>query len=287
LVAVEGSVQRVRATTDGTKSGPATITFIKGGYAGEVQGSTSLGSVQTDSFSAQSGNAGFAGASSKPITIDVSRASGSTQHHVTVSLAKAGTADYLTLGSGTGVVTLSHSGPATRFTLGLTGSAPNGLPETFTTRPISIGANQSAHLGGIKWGATGGRLTVKIGGREITVHNLTPAPRAANITRLHVARKGRRKLDVSLKAKLPSLPTGSQAFVVWLVHRGHKLLASHHTALPASKRAVSTRWLIALAKHKNLRHKKLRFTAVVLTIAIHGATERAATKTRSVGLRVP
>ena len=61
---------------------------------------------------------------------------------------------------------------------------------------------------------------MKIGAKTIMLHNLTAKPNGAKITKLHVSSKGKKPSTRVLKAKLPKLPTGSQAIALWFVHKG-------------------------------------------------------------------
>ncbi len=287
LIDVGKHVRSLKVSTTGSKTGGATLTYVQGAYAGEVQTSTSSGAKQGGSFNSKAGTVGYTGTTTNPVTLDVARTATNDEHDVSVTVAKPGSADALTLGAGKGAVTLSHTGAATTFTITLSGNTKGGLPQTFTGKPIALGANQSAHVDSISWGHSGGTVKVKVGTKTITLHNLTAKPHGAKITTLHVSKKGKKAIDAVLKMKLPKLPAGSQAIAVWFVHNGHKLLTTHRVVLSTGKRSVTSRWLIKLAKHKKWRHKRLTFTAVVVTIAVHGGAEKAASSHRSTHYRVP
>ena len=287
LIDVGKHVHSLKVSTTGSKTGGATLTYVQGAYAGEVQTSTTSGAKQGGSFDSNAGTVGYTGTTTNPVTLDVARTGTTDEHDVSVTVASPGSADALTLGAGKGAVTLSHTGAATTFTITLSGNTKGGLPQTFTGKPIALGANQSAHVDSISWGRSGGTVKVKIGGKTITLHNLTAKPRGAKITTLHVSKKSKKTIDGVLKVKLPKLPTGSQAIAVWFVHNGHKLLATHRVVLSIGKPSVTSNWLIKLSKHKKWRHKRLTFTAVVVTIAVHGGAEKAASSHRSTHYRVP
>lgn len=279
LIAVGGGATNVKVASDGKSTGSAAMTFVQGQYAGEVKGSTTSGAAQTESFGSHLGSVGFTGSSNSPVTLDVSRAASSSQHSVDVTLAHAGTADQLTLGSGNGAVRLSHSGKATSFTLTMSGAQSHGLPQTFSSGSIKIGAKQTATITAPHWGALGGAtLKLRVGKHTVTLHNHTKKPKGARISNLRVTstHKHPHKLSFHVTAKLPRLATGSQAFVIWLVHRGHHLLKRHQVVLRATKRVVNARWTTTLAKAKGLR-----ITAIIVTIAVHGTTERSAAASRS------
>lgn len=286
LIGIAKSVHNINVTTTGAKNGPATLTYVQKGYAGEVHTTAATGLQQAGTFNSKSGTVGFAGTSSHPVTLDVTRSTKSDTHDVTVSLAKPGSADTLTLSGGKGAVTLSHTGGATTFSITLSGSQPKGLPQTFTSKSIKIGAGKSAHISGISWGHADGTVTVRVDGKSIVLHNLTKAAHGVKLTHVHVSRKGAHTLDAVLNAKLPALPKGSQAFAVWLVRFGHKLLATHQVALRNATRSITSKWLINLAKHKKWRHKRLTFTASVIAIAVHAGNETTAVGHRTTRYRV-
>jgi hypothetical protein len=285
LIAVAGSVHGLTVSTNGRSAGPTALSFVQGPYAAQVMGSTAKGAAQTESFSPRGGSVRFAGTSKKPVTLNVTRSTKQSEHSVAITLAHAGSADNLTLSSGKGAVTFTHSGQATSFTLTLSGSQSQGLPETFTSGPMTLGKNQTARLTSTHWGGLGGStLTVQIGSRSVTLHNHTRRPAAATITKLHAttSHKHRNKVTLRVTAKLPRLPTGSRAFVIWLVHRGHHLIATHHRLLLTAKRTAHAAWTTKLAKHKHLT-----FTAVVVTIAVNGTAEESAKTKRSTVFAVP
>jgi hypothetical protein len=287
LITVAGGATNVTVTTDGKSTGSAAMTFVQGEYAGAVKGSITTGANQTESFGSHSGSVGFVGSSNAPVTLNVNRATSSSQHSVDVTLANAGGADQLTLGNGNGAVTLSPTGKATSFTLTLSGSQSQGLPETFSSGPITIGAKQTAKITDTHWGALGGgSLKLQIGKRTVTLHNHTKKPKGAKIIKLHVTSTHKKhhahQVTFTVKAKLPKLAKGSQAFVLWLVHRGHKLLKQHRLVLLATKRAVNAKWTTKMPKAKGLK-----FTAVIVTIAVLGTTERSAATSRSTRFSVP
>ena len=183
--------------TTGTGSGAIAETFVGGGSVESVDASTHKGAHQDISFSPATGGVGFSGANSTPLMLAVDRVTtgGSYSATVTSSSIKGGS-DSLSLAPG-GNIVVSRRGPAATFTVALSGEVHNGLPATFTSRPISIGSGQSARLSGIRWSAlAASSATLTVGGRRLQLHNLTTAVHLVTISKLRVVPRAHRHVSL-------------------------------------------------------------------------------------------
>ena len=157
LIVVGPGVGPLTVTARGTSAGGTTETLVDSGFVGTVGASIAKGGTAQTSFSASAGTVGFTGTTSTPLSLGVDRvtAAGSESVVVTTADAQAGSAS-LTIGAGAGPVTLTRRGPATTFTMTLSGETGNGLPASFTSGPIAVGPGQTARITGIHWGSLAG-----------------------------------------------------------------------------------------------------------------------------------
>ena len=146
------SVHNLHISTTGTKTGGATLTYVQGGYAGEVQTSTSTGADQTSTFNSQRAR------SATPVA--PTNRSPSTSRAPPRRLARrardAGEAGYRRLadprrrqgrGDPVALRRRDHLHPP------LSGSEPNGLPRR-SPASRSRSARTSAHTSARSSGAT-------------------------------------------------------------------------------------------------------------------------------------
>jgi hypothetical protein len=280
LIAVGGKVNDLTVSTKGRTNGPGAMTFAHGGYVGQISTGTATGAVQTDSFNSTSGSVGVKGSLSGPVTLGVTQGTGQGSHTVSLAVAKAGTADNLTVGS-KGSVNFLHDGGSTTVALTLSAAGADALPKTLTTKSLQVGSGQKVSINGITWTKLGATVTVHIGGRTLKLHTTSRATKAATIQHLSVTSAAKHKTKLAITAQLPKLAAGSQVELVWLVHRGHHRVATHVVGLTTFKRREHLSWTTRLKKARGLT-----FTALIVTIAVHGAAESSAAHTRSKSFRV-
>jgi hypothetical protein len=275
LIAVGGGISNLTVSTHGRTDGSSAMTFAHGGYVGQVSGSTATGAAQTESFDSASGAVGVTGTFPGPVTLGVSQGTAGGSHTVSLAVAKAGTADNLTVGS-TGTVNFVHKGGSTSVALTISATGAHALPSKLTTKSLQVGGGQKVSIKGISWSKLGATVTVHVGARTIKLRNTAGATKATTIAALAVSPAARHKTKLAITATLPTLAAGSQVEIVWLVHKGRQKIASHVVALTTFKRREHLTWTTKL---KTARH--LTFTALAVTIARHGAVESGAARSRS------
>jgi hypothetical protein len=280
LIAVGGGISALTVSTHGRTDGSSAMTFAHGGYVGQVGGSTSTGAAQTESFNSASGAVGVTGSFPGPVTLAVTQGTEGGSHTVSLAVAKAGTADNLTVGS-TGSVNFVHKGGSTSVALTISAAGAHSLPSTLTTKSVQVAAGQKVSIKGISWSKLGTTVTVHVGARTIKLRDTAGATKATTIAALSVAPAAKHKTKLAITATLPKLASGSQVEIVWLVHKGRQKIASHVVALTSFKRREHLIWTTKL---KTARH--LTFTALAVTIARHGAVESGAARSRSKTFRV-
>ncbi len=283
LIVVGPGLNQVQVTARGTTQGGTAETFVDGGFVGTVAASTPKGASGRTSFSAPAGSVGFTGTTSTPLSLEVNRvtASGSQSVLVTTSGAKGGS-DMLMLGAGGGAITLARRGPATTFTMTLSGESHNELPGTFTTGAISIGPGQTASISGIHWTSlAGASLTARVGGKSWKLRNRTAAFRLVNIGQVQELPGTHQHVRLVVTGSLAKLAGGSDVAVVWVVRHGKSVLAQHEVALQVQHGSFTSSWTVRLAKAKGIT-----FTAVLVAVGRKGATEISSTATRSVTFSV-
>jgi hypothetical protein len=280
LIAVGGKTNNLTVATKGRIGGSSAMTFVHGGYTGQVSGSTTTGAAQTDSFNSASGSVGVAGSPSGAVTLGVTQATAAGSHTVSLKVASAGTADDLTVGSN-GTVGFTHKGGATAVALTLSAVGAHALPQTLTTKSVNIGPGQGLSITGISWNRIGTTVTVHLGGRTIKLRATARGTSAATIAHLSATSAPKHKVRLAITATLPKLPAGSQVEMVWLVHRGRHLVATHHVDVVSLSRRQHLSWTTRLKKGQHLT-----FTAVAVTIAVHGTAESGAARSRSKAFHV-
>ncbi len=282
LTVVGPGVNQIAVATTGTGSGAIAETFVGGGSVESVDASTHKGTHQDISFSPATGAVGFSGPNSTPLMLAVDRVTtgGSYSATVTSSSIKGGS-DSLSLTPG-GNIVLSRGGPAATFTVALSGEVHNGLPATFTSRPISIGSGQSARLSGIRWSAlAASSATLTVGGRHLQLRNLSTAVHLVTISKLRVVPRAHRHVSLVVIGDLSKVPGSTMAAIVWVVHRGKRALARHEVVLAVGHGPFTSSWTVLIAKAKGDT-----FTAEVVAVASEGTSEESGTTARSVTFSV-
>ncbi len=276
-IVLGSSVRTPTVVLTGTRSGTGSLTFAQGGYAGSIVTGVSSGAHRTVGFSSRTGAVTLADASSGRTTLTVSRTGAGAAHTAAATFAQSGGGDGLALSTGAGGITLTHIGAPTTVSVVLSGTQPNGVPGTFSTGPITIGAGQTAKIGAIHWGSLAkSTVTVRTGGRTLVVHNHAAAPPTARITRVSVKRLAKHKVTLSVRAALPALTKGSAVSVLFLVRRGNQVVAKHVVAASSAHRALSASWTTALPAGA-----VLTCTALVVTSTVRGGATAVGLASRS------
>lgn len=284
MIDVSGQVRQLQVATTGTGSGTAALSFAQGPYVAQLRARTAHGQVQTGSFDSGQGTVGYTGSSNRKVSLSVARDTGASARTVAVTLGAAGQQDQLGLDAH-GAVTLSHQGPRTTFVVSLSGGSTHGMPQTFTSQPVSIGPGQIATVSHLSWGTLGRRLLMSVSGHRVVLHDHAKKPRHGTISAITVSAKNRH-LRVRVGARFPKLPKTTVNTLVLMVHAGHKLLATYRGGLPV-RRHVSRTWSLKLSRHRQRRHRRLTFTAILATSAPRGLTAALGTASRSAGYQVP
>ena len=166
--------------------------------------------------------------------------------------------------------------------MALSGEVHNGLPATFTSRPISVGSGQSARLSGIRWSAlAASSAMLTVGGRHLQLRNLTAAVHLVTISKLRVVPRAHRHVSLVVIGDRSKVPGSTTAAVVWVVHRGKRALARHEVVLAVGHGPFAASWTVAIAKAKGDT-----FTAEVVAVASEGTSEESSTTARSVTFSV-
>jgi hypothetical protein len=281
LVVVSPSVRQLTVSTTGVRGGADTETFVDGGFLGTVGASTDAGTHQQVAFSAASGTVGFTGATPAPLSLQVDQVTPTGSRIVQVSSVGAtrGTAT-LTLDRANGAVTLVHHGGAATFALTLSADPRGGLPASFSSGPVNLGAAQVMSLPSVNWGhlATA-RVPMRVGKRALLLGNRLKALHLAEISKLRVLPSTHHRLRLVVNGKLSGLGPGSSALAVWLVHKGKRLLARHSVALPPGDEKFSASWSVQLPAARGLT-----FSAEVLAVSMKGAIARSDVATGSIDI---
>ncbi len=179
-------------------------------------------------------------------------------------------------------MTLTRRGPATTFTLTLAGETGHGLPASFTSGPVPVGAGQTASITGIHWGSLAATaLTVRVGGKRLELANRARSVRLVNIARVKEVAGTGQHVSLVVAGSLAKLPSGSDVAIVWVVRRGKTVLARHEVALEAQRGPFTSSWSVRLAKARGIT-----FTAVVVAVGAQGSTELSGTASRSLTFSV-
>ena len=130
-------------TIAGTGSGTYEDTFMGNNLGVDVQGVPAIEGVN-DQLAMDPQQASFrfqTGAASKPVTVEfIAQAGDGSDHTATLSTTSfQGGDDTLSFDPARQVVTFSHAGTATNFTLTLSGFDADGNPVTFTTPSLQVG----------------------------------------------------------------------------------------------------------------------------------------------------
>jgi hypothetical protein len=281
LVVVAPQVRQLTVSTTGVRGGASTETFVDGGFLGAVGASTAAGAHQQAVFSATSGTAGFRGATSAPLSLQVDQvtATGSRIVQVT-SVGATGGAAMLTLNRASGAVTLTHRGGAVTFALTLSGDPRGGLPASFTSGPVNVGPGQAMTLSGINWGhLASAQLSVRVGKRDLRLDNRLKTAQLAAIGQLQVLPGTHHRLRLVVNGKLSGLAPGSTAFAVWLVHKAKRVIAQHSTSLQPKNKGFTASWAVRLVKAPGLT-----FSAEVVAVSMKGAVAHSSVATRSINI---
>jgi hypothetical protein len=282
LFVVGQDVHQLSVSTAGTRRGSSTETFVDGGFAGSVSSSALTGAHQQVTFAAASGTVGFTGTTPAPLSLAVNQASATGSRTVQVSSVGAlgGTVN-LTLDPGNGAVTVSHRGGAAAITITLSGQLRGGLPTSFTSGPVSVGPDQAVTLSKVSWGGLAtDRLSVRVGDRTLVLRNQLKLARLATITTLHAMPAAHHTVRLVVDGRFGRLlAPGSTAFVVWLVHRGKRVIAQHSAALLLKDKGFSSSWTVHLGKATGLS-----FSAEVVAVAVRGTAEASSVATSSLEL---
>ncbi len=281
LIVVGPGVHQLTVTARGTSRGGTTETMVDGGFVGTVGASIAKGSSAQVSFSAAAGTVGFSGTTSTPLSLGVNRVSAAGSESVVVTTADTkGGSDLLTIGAGTGAVTLTRRGPATTFTMTLSGETGNGLPASFTTGPVPVGAGQTASITGIHWNSlAAASLTARVGGKSLKLRNRAQAVRLVDIARVKELAGAHQHVSLVVAGSLAKLPAGSDVAIVWVVRKPSS--PATKWPLKAQHGSFSSSWSLRLAKATGIT-----FTAVVVAVGAKGATELSGTATRSLTFSV-
>ena len=275
LVAVGGKVHDVTVSSTGTSAGPASMTFLQGGYVGEIDATTSSGAKQQDSFGSNSGTVGYTGTTKKPVDLKVTDSLSDSARSVDVHFGSGGTGDHVQL-SGNGTLSLAHSGGATTFDLSFSGGGGKAVPGTFTTSPIHIGSGKTLKISKIGWTALdAGKMHLSVGGHTVVVRNRSRKLAAPTISRISISQKSHHRLSAKLSATVPPVPAGSRLSVIWTIRRGHRVLHTHAVDLAAKHGHLHQTW------QTKATGKKLTLAATVIVFALKSTGESTSQATRS------
>lgn len=264
------------ATVTGTGTGTDTHTFTGQGFTAQIGTRAAPGVVDKLTLD-PAGGAGFTTtAASKPLTLTLLEAPGKDHRTAAITTTSfKGAGDTLSFaGAGSGL-SLVHHGPATTFSISLSGQSPTSLPGVFQSGPLPIGAGQAAQIGSIPWDSlTGTALKVSIGGHTLTVPNrYDPAP-LASITSLTATKTGKRTVSLAIRAALHELPAGAQVTFGWAVQRGGHVVGTHALLVPAGTNTASFTFT---AKNPG----RYTLTATVTVITPTGPTPSAVSTSRT------
>ncbi len=244
---VGASAADFRQTVVGTRSGADSYTLLESGLVAQIDTHASRGVADQLTLRPSANTIGFSTeAADEPVTLSLTGpAAGGAQHNAAVTTTSFhGAGDTMSFTGSHSTVTFVHHGRATTFKIELSSLQHNGSPSNFSSGPLRIGAGQTAHITGVRWSnLIGSTLRVRIGRRTLTVANRARALKLARIARLSAVAGRHGAITLSINARTRRLPRGAAVALVWLVRRGHHLIATHALPVTSTKPGFTRTWV--------------------------------------------
>lgn len=124
-------------------------------------------------------------------------------------------------------------------------------------------------------------ISMRVGIRVLLLNNRLKALHLAAISRLALPSTHHR-LRLVVNGKLSGLGPGSSALVVWLVHKGKRLVAQHSMALRPLDEKFSASWAVQLPTTPGLI-----FSAEAFAVSMEGAITHSNVVTGSIDIPAP
>ncbi len=231
----------ITLTVGDTGSGADTHTVLGHGFTEEITTQAARGSNDRLSLGADAATGFSTTAASKPLTVTMIGGSAGNRRIAEVDTTSYGRGGGDTV-SFNGGIAYRHRGRATTFTIALSGTSARTGASRFDSGPLTIASGQTAQITHVNWDSLNNSvLTVRIGGRTLTVRNHAGTLQLARISGLTVTRTAGKARQLTISAAARKLPAGAQLAFSWLIRGGrHSPVAHSLLAQPRTKSAIYT-----------------------------------------------
>ncbi|HET9060499.1 MAG TPA: hypothetical protein VFN61_11305 [Acidimicrobiales bacterium] len=152
-----------------------------------------------------------------------------------------------------GALALEDHGGRASLSVDLGASGPNQAPASFATRLLHLSSGRQLQLRPANWahlGSTTVAATATAPGGKLTVTRLRSAVGALRLAALRVSvHPSARTSTFQFRSAISPASAHLAASVIWLIVRGHKVIASHRSAIAVARGRLGARWALkGLAK---------------------------------------